>query len=161
MTVPANMPRFVALWRKKSIASAFLLLLLAPAGGMAAERVTGPTMLDRLSGTTLIGEYASGRQFSERFEGRTRSLYAEGAVRAVGAVSIQAGNLCFTYDRSDFSGGCFEIRKQGTNCYLFYPLDAGTGEPLEVLRNRQLGLGWTARGWLMGTEPDCVSELMS
>lgn len=103
-----------------------------------------------LGGHAIDGHYRSGRTFSESYTADGRLQYRDDLRTSGGRWSLTNGTFCTIYD-TDPSGGCFRVKRSGSNCFEFYFV-ARTEEQAKTPRDPD----WTARGWLADRKNTCV-----
>ncbi len=103
-----------------------------------------------LGGQAIDGHYRSGRTFSETYGADGRIAYRDDVRASGGRWSLVNGAFCTIYD-SDPSGGCFRVKRSGSNCFEFYFV-ARTTEEAKTPRSPD----WTARGWRADARSTCV-----
>ncbi len=132
-----------------------IVLVLAIAGLNARAAAFEVWMGDEdlraaFAGREIAGHYDDGARFRETFRPDGSVHYEDELRTSGGHWSITAGTLCTIYDDNP-SGGCFRVRRVGSNCFEFHFVartedDAGRapGKP-----------DWTARGWLADEFSNC------
>lgn len=123
-----------------------------------ANRVMGEDLVAAYKGVTHDGAYNFSRDGEpRRFYIETtgedgRTSYRENGLQETGDWFIKQDALCFTYDASSMSGGCFRVYNVG-NCYYYY-------SDTIVLRSDELDQDyWTARSVKKGEAPNCEPGL--
>ena len=138
------------------VARRILFVIMLSAGCSSAHALdgggymSGDEISTALGGKTIDGHYRSGRTFTESYKDGGRLEYRDDMRQSGGHWSIVNGTFCTIYD-SDPTGGCFRVRRSGSNCYEFYFV-ARTEEEAKTPRDPD----WTARGWLNDRKDTCV-----
>ena len=138
----------------KSFVALVVMGLLVPAGAVKAVDA-GAWMSDddiksALGGKAIDGHYRSGRTFSETYGADGRLSYRDELRISGGHWSVVNGAFCTIYDQ-DPTGGCFRVRRSGSNCYEFYFVARTESEA-----NTPRTPDWTARGWHSDSKDTCV-----
>lgn len=127
--------------------------------------MTEEAMRADFAGQTLDGHYGNQTAWTETYFADGRIDYKESSRFAKGRWHFRAGTFCTFYDPPfvpDFVGGCWQVLKQGANCYEFYT--AGTQLPG---RDEDDGgdagglerpLRWNARGWRTSEASTCPEK---
>jgi len=114
------------------------------AGGNVGEVLTGSAIQSELTGKELGGVYPSGVKWMEKIHADGSSDYTEeGKAMRKGRWWLAESDFCFTYGEVG-SGGCFQVVKQGRNCYELYfvePSEAQNSEP------RSENKDWNGKLW--------------
>ena len=100
------------------------------------------------AGQTLDGHYGNQTAWTETYLADGRIDYKESSRFAKGRWHFRAGTFCTFYDPPfvpDFVGGCWQVLKQGANCYEFY--SAGVQLP-----------GSGRRGWRRLQQPSALER---
>lgn len=108
---------------------------------------------EAFTGVTLDGKYGSGKPFTESYGRDGRIEYRERGTIIAGKWSILSGSLCTIYD-TDPTGGCYRVKKVGSNCYEFYFV-ARTEQQARTEQGRP---AWTARGSVQGRDGTCAEQ---
>jgi len=130
------------------LASAFCLI-----GGVAAGDEAWMSESDiraALGGHNIAGHYRTGHAFTEAYRSDGSLEYKDDDRQSGGHWSVRNGAFCTIYS-DDPSGGCFRVKRNGSNCFEFYFVsrtEEGTARPDEP--------SWTARGWIEGIKGTCV-----
>lgn len=103
-----------------------------------------------LGGKSIDGHYRSGRTFTETYRADGRLTYRDDIRESGGHWSLVNGSFCTIYD-GDASGGCFRVRRSGSNCYEFYFVARTEAEAVNPREP-----DWTARGWYNDRKDTCV-----
>lgn len=123
-----------------------------------AKRVMGEALRTEFSGVRHEGAYNFNREgefqnrYTEMHYKDGKVLYREGAREDKGQWQIRNNTLCFTYDNSLMSGGCFRVYKVD-NCFYYYS---------DYFREREDELDreyWTARSVKAGQTPQCDAPI--
>lgn len=123
-----------------------------------ANRIVGDALLAEFEDTTHSGAYNftddgdPRRFYTETTRGTGRTIYTENDITTEGVWTVRRDMLCFMYNSSDFSGGCFRVYKVG-NCFYYYS-DNVIEFPGELDRNY-----WTARSVKGDEKPNCEPGL--
>ncbi len=164
LTAFANMASVLAAMRQKSIAAGVaFVLLLSPTAIVQAQvslaPLAAPEIQTRLFGQRLVGEYADGQGWAENLNTDWSSDYVQDGKLTLGKMHLEGRRLCFTYNPTDMTGGCFEIWPRGSNCFDFYARQEG-GLPAS-LEDKRFGRGWDARAWIDGKPSTCETVHVS
>ena len=124
------------------------------AGGLGLGWMSEPELKAALEGQAVEGEYPSGRPFKERYEAGGRVAYEDDLRSSGGHWSIESGTFCTIYD-NDPTGGCFRVRKVGSNCFEFYFV----ARTEEEARKDPQEPDWTARAWIEDREATCKDRI--
>jgi len=106
-------------------------------------------------GNDIAGHYSNGDRFTESYHEDGSLTYIEPGKHNTGRWSITANTFCTIYD-TDVTGGCFNVKRVGSNCFEFYFI-ARTRRQAANPKDRQKP-AWTARAWLRDREPTCQDE---
>jgi hypothetical protein len=106
------------------------------------------------AGKGVDGRYRSGGPFAETYGADGHVDYEDEVRTSGGHWSIQAGTFCTIYD-DDSAGGCFQVRRRGSNCFEFFFV-APTEE--EALKSQAAKPQWTARAWVQDQPSTCKEE---
>lgn len=123
-----------------------------------AQRVVGEELRAQFEGKVHKGAYNftfEGRglnNYSEMHYPDGRVVYQEDEVKAEGVWFINRDNVCFVYEKSAMTGGCFRVYKVA-NCYYYYSDQIRETEG-ELDRDY-----WTARSVLEGQSPECDAAI--
>lgn len=131
-----------------SLVALHTLLVVVPvsttAQAMSDRIMSGDAIRAELTGKQLAGVYPSGLKWREMISLDGSSHYEEDAAPArPGRWWLSDADLCFTY-ATPGSGGCFQIVKQGANCYELYfvePAEAQSTKPRSENRD------WNGKLW--------------
>lgn len=132
------------------------VMLAAGVGSVGAKAVGPATWMSTeeiqaaFVGKTIDGHYRSGRTFKESYSASGRLDYRDEERQIGGHWSVVNGSFCTIYD-DDATGGCFRVRRSGSNCYEFYFV-ARTEKEAEQPREPD----WTARGWNSDHKDTCL-----
>lgn len=125
--------------------------------------MTEEAMRADFAGQTLDGHYGNQTAWTETYFADGRIDYKESSRFARGRWLFRAGTFCTFYDPPfvpDFVGGCWQVLKQGANCYEFY--NAGTQLPGQDEDDDAGGLDrplrWNARGWRTSETSTCPEK---
>ncbi len=132
--------------------------------------MTEDAMRADFAGQTLDGHYGNQATWTETYFADGRIDYKESTRFAKGRWNFRAGTFCTFYDPPfipDFVGGCWQVLKQGANCYEFYT--AGTQLPSQQDGGKDEddegdGVGpdrplrWNARGWRTSEPSTCPEK---
>jgi hypothetical protein len=171
--IPCLVPRSLSLIAATA-ASLAVLAGLAPAGaqndattGQASARawMTEDAMRADFAGQTLDGHYGNQMAWTETYLADGRIDYKESSRFAKGRWHFRAGTFCTFYDppfMPDFVGGCWQVLKQGVNCYEFYSAGVqlpGSGEEDgDDASGLERPLRWNARGWRTSQPSTCPEK---
>lgn len=138
------------------VAAAFSLLF-QPGANADQGWMSGADIKSTFDGQEIDGHYSNGRTFSESYYQDGSVSYREADRQNHGIWSVREGTLCTIYD-GDTTGGCFRVRRSGSNCFEFYFV-ARTEEQAE---RKDFGTpAWTARGWLIDSSSTCPDESLA
>ena len=124
--------------------------------------MTEDAMRADFAGQTLDGHYGNQTAWTETYLADGRIDYKESSRFAKGRWHFRAGTFCTFYDppfMPDFVGGCWQVLKQGANCYEFY--SAGVqlpGKDNEDGVDFNSRLRWNARGWRSSQPSTCPEK---
>lgn len=124
--------------------------------------MTEDAMRADFAGQTLDGHYGNQTAWTETYLADGRIDYKESSRFAKGRWHFRAGTFCTFYDppfMPDFVGGCWQVLKQGANCYEFY--SAGVqlpGKDNEGGVDFNSRLRWNARGWRTSQPSTCPEK---
>jgi hypothetical protein len=107
------------------------------------------------SSRAVDGEYPNGETFTETYAADGRVEYSDDLRQNAGQWSVRAGTFCTIYD-NDSSGGCFRVRKIGTNCYEFFFV-ARDEEAVE--QGPSEATDWSARAWQQDRRSTCKARI--
>jgi hypothetical protein len=127
------------------IAGLGLTLSLTPA--LAASTLGQNDLTYVFAGREVKGEYSNGVAFSEIYHKNGTITYAEGATRVAGKWKISETSFCTEYD--GLTGGCFNVKSTGANCFEYWLLDAA---------GKVKDPNWIARGWQAKYPSTCPSK---
>jgi hypothetical protein len=132
------------------ILSCLLLVLSLPA--FAQENWMDEQMMAKaFAGRTIDGRYSSGLTFTETYASDGRISYRDPTVTASGNWRVTAQGFCTFYD--EMNGGCFLVRRLGTNCFEFYFSEGPDSGPLSPKE----GKPYVAQGWYPEKPSTCVA----
>jgi hypothetical protein len=127
--------------------------------------MTEEAMRADFAGQTLDGHYGNQTTWTETYFADGRIDYKENKRAALGRWHFRAGSFCTFYDPPyvpDFVGGCWQVLKQGANCYEFYtagtqlpPSKDGGKEEDDDVAGLDRPLRWNARGWRTSQPSTC------
>lgn len=141
-------------------AGVIILSVLAPQVAIAdrgpAFWMSADELSRSFSGSEITGTYADGRTFNERYEADGSLVYVEHEPlrQLAGYWSIVSGRFCTIYDDSP-TGGCFRVRRSGSNCFEFY---FDTRTEAEARSSTPARPTWTARAWRIDAPATCNGE---
>lgn len=121
-----------------------------PASPNAEAWMSEADIKGALGGQAIDGHYRNGRTFSETYAADGHISYRDDYRSSGGHWSLINGAFCTIYD-SDPSGGCYRVKRSGTNCFEFYFV-ARTEDEANSPRKPD----WTARGWRRDAKSTCV-----
>jgi hypothetical protein len=117
---------------------------LAPTA-IASETMDAADIAKTFSGMTLDGVYYNGQFFTETYDDDGSIRYHDASGADSGEWSVRDGKFCTFYE--DQEGACFEVERDGANCFTFVEPDPDTG--------RIDPESWTSRGWSRAAKPTC------
>lgn len=123
-----------------------------------ALRVTGDDLRAQFEGKVHNGAYnftfeGQGlNNYSEMHYPDGRVTYREDDLEAEGVWFINRDNICFVYENSSMTGGCFRVYKVA-NCYYYY------SDQIRELEGELDRDYWTARSVLDGQSPECDAAI--
>lgn len=123
-----------------------------------ALRLTGDDLRAQFEGITHNGAYNftfEGRglnNYSEMHYPDGRVVYQEDDLKAEGVWFINRNNVCFVYENSAMTGGCFRVYKVA-NCYYYY------SDQIREMEGELDRDYWTARSVHKGQAPECDSAI--
>jgi hypothetical protein len=122
-----------------------LLLAIAVAPAAAGNRMSEADIEATLGGTTLDGVYFNGTYFTEAYHEDGTIRYWDAVSADSGEWSVKDGQFCTFYEGQE--GACFDVERDGANCFTFYEKNADSGavDPKK----------WTSRGWIRGHDNTC------
>jgi len=130
-------------------------LSLNQVAGAASLWMSEADLRKSFQGHDIEGTYSNGNRFFESYHPDCSLTYIEPGKRNTGRWSITANTFCTIYD-TDTSGGCFNVKKVGSNCFEFYFI-ARTQKQAANPKDGQKP-AWTARAWLRNKEKTCQDE---
>ncbi|NOU08341.1 MAG: hypothetical protein HOO99_19375 [Hyphomicrobiaceae bacterium] len=120
---------------------------------MAADFLDDAEIKRDVVGSDFAGHYADGRPWQEHYHVDEKLVYTEAGRSVDGYWTLKEGMFCTLY-RGALSGGCWRLKRIGTNCFEFY--DAGAADRGAAARRL-----WTARGWRKEMAPTCGAPQIS
>ncbi len=134
----------------KRLAFILLLAFAVPVGAQEAW-LDARTINETFAGKTIDGRYSSGLGFSETYARDGSISYRDAGIVASGNWRVTAQGFCTFYE--DMNGGCFLVRKLGSNCFEFYVVENQETGPLMP----QEGKPYVAQGWYPEKPSTCVA----
>lgn len=123
-----------------------------------ALRVIGDDLRDQFEGKVHNGAYnftfeGQGlNNYTEMHYPDGRVVYREEDMEANGVWFINRDNICFVYENSAMTGGCFRVYKVA-NCYYYY------SDQIREMEGELDRDYWTARSVLDGQSPECDAAI--
>ena len=128
--------------------AAFLVastLLWVAATAFAGDMMGEDEIQKTFAGMTLDGVYFNGQFFTETYHDDGSIRYSDSNGADSGEWSVKDGKFCTFYEGQE--GACFQVQRDGANCFTFYEPDPDTGRI--DLNN------WTSRGWNRNSKSTC------
>jgi hypothetical protein len=127
--------------------------LLAAAGMQDTGWMSEADLKTTFGGAEIDGHYSTGAPFTEKYMDGGRLEYTERGLLMGGRWSVQTNQFCTIYDRN-MSGGCFQVKRAGVNCYEFYFI-ARTEEKAKFKPDEP---SWTAQAWRKDKPGSCKEQ---
>jgi hypothetical protein len=121
------------------------LLFWVGASASASEKMTAKDIEKTFEGMTLDGVYYNGQFFTEAYHDDGSIRYSDSSGADSGEWSVKDGKFCTFYEGQE--GACFEVERDGANCFTFYEPEPDTGKINPD--------NWTSRGWNRASKPTC------
>jgi hypothetical protein len=121
------------------------------------ERLTGSAVVAEFSGKALTGLYRDGEHWNETYNADHTLDYSDPRATMTGTWMTSGNTFCTFYNEAD-TGGCFEIKRIGSNCYEFVFV---TRSEEEARTAPSPTFDWDARGWRTEAPATCEDGLTS
>ncbi len=131
-------------------------VVLASAPSRAADFLSDAEIQRDVIGGDFAGHYADGRPWQEHYRADGGLSYSEAHRTVDGYWTLDNGVFCTLYWRA-LTGGCWRVKKIGTNCVEFYSSATTPREEPPAGTAPQ----WTARGWRKEKAPTCGAPPIS
>ena len=143
--------------RSRYTAGVSVAVLLATAGATHATVFLNDLEIRReIIGHDFAGVYADGKPWQELYRADGTLTYNENRRSVDGYWTVEANVFCTLY-WGTITGGCWQVRANGANCFEFYAADGRQGSPSATEAQRT----WTARGWQKDKAPTCGAPSIS
>lgn len=130
------------------LASAMAMPLAATDGWMGDSDLSAA-----FKAKTVNGHYKNGDRFTETYAVDGSVAYRDDGRESGGHWSVESGTFCTIYD-DDPAGGCFRVKRAGSNCYEFYFV---ARTEAEASQGRTKKPDWVAQAWFKDQVSTCVA----